>query len=151
MNALVRAELLKLRTTRALWVALGVVVVFSAPLPLVIAVNPDGIELPKLTPAGLAEMVRAPASLAGGAVLLVGLLSAAGEFRHHTVLTTRLVEPRQLQVFVAKMLAAGMVGLVFGLIIEVISGAGGAIALTVNDVRSSPCRTACLASPPPCP
>ena len=138
MKALVQAELLKLRSTRALWVVLGVVVAFSAALPTVIALEPDGVGVPELTPAGLAEMVRAPASLAGGAVLLVGLLSAAGEFRHRTVLTTRLVEPRQLRVFTAKLLAAGVVGLLIGVVIVVISGAGGAVALAVNDVAVEP-------------
>jgi hypothetical protein len=138
MNALVHAELLKLRSTRAPWVVLGVVIALSAALPAIIALNPDGEGVPELTPAGLAEMVRAPASLAGGAVLLVGLLSAAGEFRHRTVLTTRLVEPRQLRVFGAKMLAAGAFGLLIGVVIEVISGAGGAVALTVNDVAVEP-------------
>jgi len=138
MKALVHAELLNLRSTRTLWVVLGVVVAFSAALPAIIALNPDGVGVPELTPAGLAEMVRAPASLAGGAVLLVGLLSAAGEFRHRTVLTTRLVEPRQLRVFSAKMLAAGVVGLVIGVVIDVISGAGGAVALAVNDVAVEP-------------
>jgi ABC-2 type transport system permease protein len=138
MNALVQAELLKLRSTRALWVVLGVVVALSTALPAVIALKPDGVLVPELTPAGLAEMVRAPASLAGGAVLLIGLLSAAGEFRHRTVLTTRLVEPRQLRVFGAKMLAAGVVGLVIGVVIDVISGAGGAVALAVNDVTVEP-------------
>ena len=38
--------------------------------------------------------MRGPARLAGGAMLLIGLLASAGEFRHGTVLTTRLAEPR---------------------------------------------------------
>ena len=138
MSALIHAELLKLRTTRTLWVALALVVVFAAVLPAIIAVSPNGVEIPELTPASLAEMVQAPASVAGGAVLLVGLLLASGEFRHRTILTTRLVEPRQLRVFVAKMLAAGLVGLGLGLVIEIISGSGGSVALAVNDVSVEP-------------
>jgi ABC-2 type transport system permease protein len=138
MNALVHAELLKLRTTRSLWVALAVVVALSAALPVIIALNPDGVELPDLTPSGLAEMVHAPANLAGGAVLLVGLLSSAGEFRHHTVLTTRLAEPRQLRVLTAKMMAVGIAGLGVGLVAVIVAGAGGAAALAVNDVAVEP-------------
>jgi len=34
-----------------------------------------------------------PRALAGGAVLLVGLLAAAGEFRHRTIFSARLTEP----------------------------------------------------------
>ena len=138
MSALIHAELLKLRTTRTLWVTIALVVAFAAVLPAIIAVSPNGVEIPELTPASLAEMVQAPASLAGGAVLLVGLLLASGEFRHRTILTTRLVEPRELRVFVAKMLAAGVVGLGLGLVIEIISAAGGSVALAFNDVSVEP-------------
>jgi hypothetical protein len=138
MNALIAAELLKLRTTRALWVATVAVVVFSAFVPAVVAIRPDGVTIPEVTGSLLAELLRAPASLAGGAVLLVGLLAATAEFRHHTVLTTRLVEPRQLRVLAAKILAMGAVGLLLGVLVEVVAGVGGAIALGVNDVAVDP-------------
>jgi hypothetical protein len=101
------------------------VVVFSAFVPAVVAIRPDGVTIPEVTGSLLAELLRAPASLAGGAVLLVGLLAATAEFRHHTVLTTRLVEPRQLRVLAAKILAMGAVGLLLGVLVEVVAGVGG--------------------------
>lgn len=138
MNALMAAELLKLRTTRALWVATAAVVASALVVPVLVAVGPDGVTIPELTPASLAELLRAPASLTGGAVLLVGLLASAGEFRHHTVLTTRLVEPRPLRVLAAKMLAMGAVGLAVGVLVEVVAGAGGAVALSIKGVEVEP-------------
>lgn len=138
MSALIAAELLKLRTTRSLWFATGAILVLSLALPVIIAVSPDGPGMPELTPTVLAETLRAPARLIGGAVLLVGLLAAAGEYRHHTVLTTRLVEPRQLRVLAAKMIAVGAVGLAVGLLADVVAAAAGGIALSVNGIAVEP-------------
>ena len=138
MNALIAAELLKLRTTRALWVATTVAAAFALLVPVLVALRPDGVTIPELTPGSLADLLRAPAQLGGGAMLLVGLLASAGEFRHHTILSTRLVEPRRGRVLAAKMLAIGAVGLVVGVLVEVIAGIGGAVALSVNEVAVEP-------------
>lgn len=138
MSPLIAAEILKLRTTRSLWVAAAVVVVAAVAIPVVVVVSPSGVEIPKVTPATLAELVRAPANLTGAAVLLVGLLASAGEFRHHTVLTTRLVEPRQGRVLAAKLVAIAIVGGVLGVLAEVLAGAAGAVALAFHDVPVEP-------------
>lgn len=138
MNALVSAELLKLRTTRSLWVAAAVVVVAAVTVPVVVVLSPPGVDIPELTPAGLAQLMHAPARVTGGAALLVGLLAAAGEFRHHTVLTTRLVEPRQGRVLAAKLTAIAIVGLALGIVAELVSGITGSVALALNDVAVEP-------------
>lgn len=138
MNALVSAELLKLRTTRSLWVTAIVVFVAAVTVPVVVILSPPGVDIPELTPAGLAQLMRAPARVTGGAVLLVGLLAAAGEFRHHTVLTTRLVEPRQGRVLAAKLAAIAIVGLALGIVAELLSGVTGSVALALNDVAVEP-------------
>jgi ABC-2 type transport system permease protein len=138
MSALVAAEILKLRTTRSLWVAAGVVVAVAVAIPVVVVVSPSGVDIPEVTPAALAELLRAPANLTGAAVLLVGLLASAGEFRHHTVLTTRLVEPRQGRVLAAKLVAIAIVGLVLGVLAEVLAAAAGAVALAFHDVAFEP-------------
>jgi ABC-2 type transport system permease protein len=138
MNALIAAELLKLRTTRALWVGTTAAATFALAVPVLVALRPDGVTIPNLTPASLADLLRAPAQLGGGAMLLVGLLTSAGEFRHHTVLSTRLVEPRRGRALAAKLLAMGAVGLVVGVLVEVIAGVGGAVALNVNEIAVEP-------------
>jgi ABC-2 type transport system permease protein len=138
VKPLISAELLKLRTTRSLWVATAVVVAVAVAVPAVVATSPSGVDIPDLSPAALADLLRAPAELAGGAALLVGLLAAAGEFRHRTVLTTRLVEPRQGRVLTAKLLAVAIIGLALGTLAELVSGVTGAVALAVNDVAVEP-------------
>ena len=90
MNPLLSAELLKLRTTRALYVVLGLVVVFAAGLPFLGAALAGSQGAEDLTARSLLDMVRGPVQPAGGAVLLLGLFLSAGEFRHRTVLLTRL-------------------------------------------------------------
>lgn len=138
MNRLVASELLKLRTTRSLWVALAVVVAVALTVPVVVLVSPAGVHIPEITPASLAELMRAPAKLAGGAILLVGVLASAGEFRHHTVLTTRLVEPSPGRILGAKLLAIGIVGLAVGVLTELVAAVAGVLVLSVNDVAVEP-------------
>jgi ABC-2 type transport system permease protein len=138
MKALIAAELLKLRTTRSLWVSTTVVAVFALVVPVLVALRPDGVTIPELTPASLADLLRAPAQLSGGAMLIVGLLASAGEFRYRTVLGTRLVEPRQARILTAKVLAMGAAGLAVGVLVELVAGTSGAVALSVNDVTVAP-------------
>src|SRR5687767_11163860 len=103
MKALVATELLKLRTTRSLFVALSVVLFITVALPIFRVLAAGSGDLGPVRAEDLAELLRAPIPLAGGAVLLIGLLAAAGEFRHHTVMTTRLAEPRSGRVLAAKL------------------------------------------------
>src|SRR5262245_431713 len=110
MRSLISAEMLKLRTTRALYVAVAVVILWCLAGPILFLVAPEGATVPTLVPQSLAELIRGPARLAGGAVLLIGLLATAGEFRYGTVLTTRLAEPHSTRVLLAKTAALAVVG-----------------------------------------
>jgi ABC-2 type transport system permease protein len=114
MNALIATEWLKLRTTRAAYVAAGFVVLIAVAVPLVGALLAGTGDIAPLRAADLPDVLRGPVALAGGAVLLVGLLSGAGEFRHHTVLTTRLAEPRPGRILVAKLMTMAYVGFLTG-------------------------------------
>jgi ABC-2 type transport system permease protein len=107
-------------------------------VPALVAVRPDGVTVPEITPASWADLLRAPTQLGGLAVLLVGLLASAGEYRHRTVLSARLVEPRVVRALTAKLLAVGLFGLAVGVLVEAVAGAGGAVALVVNDVPVEP-------------
>jgi ABC-2 type transport system permease protein len=134
MTSLVFSELLKLRTTRALWAVLGLSAAFAALIPILATVWPRQFGTAPLTSATLAEMLRAPARVTGGAALLLGLLAAAGEFRHGTVLTTRLVEPRSGRALAAKLIALGTAGLALGVIVELVAAAAGVAGLLANGV-----------------
>ena len=138
MNSLISAELLKLRTTRAPYVALVVVLVWALAGPVLAALNPAGATLPDLEPASLADLMRGPARLAGGAMLLIGLLASTGEFRHGTILTTRLAEPRSTRVLLAKAAALTGVGLAAGVLLDIVTGGAAATVLATHDVSVQP-------------
>ena len=138
MKALVSTELLKLRTTRALFVALGVVLFITVALPIFRVLAAGSGDLGPVRAEDLAELLRAPVSLAGGAVLLIGLLAAAGEFRHHTVMTTRLAEPRSGRVLAAKLATMGLLGLAVGVAMDLITLAEAAIVFNHENVAFEP-------------
>jgi len=128
MRSLIYAELLKVRTTRMLAGTVGVVLLIATALPIFYGAAAGSGDLPSLDPASLAGMLTAPSRLAGGAVLLIGLLASAGEFRHRTVYTTRLAEPRPLRVLAAKLAAMTVIGLAVGVAVDIVAaGAGGAV------------------------
>jgi ABC-2 type transport system permease protein len=138
MRSLIAAELLKLRTTRMLAVCVGVALLFAAALPIFSgAVAGHGGE-PDLAAASLADFLRAPAQLTGGAVLLIGLLAAAGEYRHRTIFSARLEEPRTTRLLAAKLLTLAAVGVVVGFAMDVVATVVGAIALARHHVAVEP-------------
>lgn len=138
MRSLVAAELLKLRTTRMLAVCIGAVVVVAAALPIFTgAVAGHRGESP-LAPSSLADFLRAPAQLTGGVVLLIGLLAAAGEFRHRTIFTTRLAEPRTTRLLAAKLITLAAVGLIIGCAMELVATLVGAIVLARHHTAIEP-------------
>jgi ABC-2 type transport system permease protein len=138
MRALVSSEILKLRTTRALWVVLGVVVVLSAGLPILMAFFAARPEVEDLTAASMYDIARAAVQPSGAAVLLLGMLATAGEFRHRTVLLSRLAEPNTSRLLLAKLLAVGLLGMLIGLTVDLLSVLSGAVVLTQGDLAFQP-------------
>jgi hypothetical protein len=138
MRSLIAAELLKLRTTRMLTVGVGVVVLFAAALPIVIGAGAGHRGEPPLGPGSLADFLRAPAQLTGAAVLLIGLLTAAGEFHHRTIFTARLEEPRTTRLLAAKLTTLAALGLIVGVAMDVVATGVGAIVLARHHVTVEP-------------
>jgi ABC-2 type transport system permease protein len=138
MRSLIYAELLKIRTTRMLAGTVGVVLVVAAALPVFYGAAAGSGDLPPLTPESLAHMVTAPAWLAGGAVLLIGLLASAGEFRHRTIYTTRLAEPRPLRVLAAKLAAITVIGLAVGVAVDIVAAGAGTAMLAGDGLAIEP-------------
>lgn len=138
MRSLIAAELLKVRTTRALWVAAVVVLAYAVLGPVLVALAPPGASMPALEPQLLAEALRTPARLAGGALLLIGLLAAAGEFGHGTVLTTRLAEPNSTRVLAAKTAALSLVGVAFAAVLVLVSTGAMAALLASKGIAVEP-------------
>src|SRR5690349_6197783 len=129
MKRLFSAELLKLRTTRAFYTATFVALAFATALPFVVGALAGSGDVDELTAASLLDVVRAPVQVAGGAVLLIGLLASAGEYRHRTVLLSRLAEPRTGRALLAKLGAVAAVGLAVGVVMDALSLVAGGLVL----------------------
>ena len=135
MRALVSAELLKLRSTRSAWIPLAVALAMAviAVVATTTAAGPDAS--PHLSPAVLPGLLRASGGqLVDGAVLLCWIVLSAGEFRHHTAVTTFLAEPNRLRIVSAKLIAAALTGAAVGLLAEALSAATSAAALSAHHV-----------------
>ncbi|MCW2665691.1 MAG: hypothetical protein JWN57_653 [Frankiales bacterium] len=122
MTALVRAELLKLRTVKLpLWllittlalVALGVVAT-------VLTAGTEGSPLQRDDPDLLARAV-ASASSGNVVVLILGILVLTQEFRFGTATPSFLVTPRRARVLVAKLIAIAATGVVFAVVSAVVA------------------------------
>jgi hypothetical protein len=128
MTAAVRAELLKLRTARLPWGLLALAVGLTSLHQLLFDSNAGGTghsSIPSLASyAGQSQAI----TISGELLLLatvMGIIIATGEFRHRTATTTYLAVPNRARVLAAKAIAAGAMGLLFGL-------AGSAVAAGIG-------------------
>jgi ABC-2 type transport system permease protein len=110
MSTLIAVEIGKLRTVRSSWAialaAIGIVV-FSVTLTLATG-----------TPHSSGD-VRSLLSFAGSAgfiAIIFGIVSAAGEYRHRTIVPQMLVTPNRTRLVIGKALAFAIVGAVIGII-----------------------------------
>jgi ABC-2 type transport system permease protein len=112
MSALLRAELLKLRTTRTTWALLGsALVVVLGVLILVLAFFERGSSVDDSDLGALFALT----AIADLLVLSLGIVGAAGEFRHGTITAALLVTPSRWPVVVAKAIAYAIAGGVYAL------------------------------------
>jgi ABC-2 type transport system permease protein len=115
MRRLIRAELLKLTTTRSFWVyvllALALVPVTIALTILAPHTGPPHTGVTLDSSQGVRRVIAAGSS---GALLLVviGILVMAGEFRHNTATATFLITPDRKRVALAKLAATTLVAIV---------------------------------------
>ncbi len=127
MNAAVRAELLKLRTTRTVLVLLAAM---TALVLLAVLLHAFGLPKHDLTDKGAQRRVLiAGQSLGVVFAALVGALSPTTELRHGTLRPTLLAQPNRVTVLTSKAITASIVGLGFGLISSAIAVAVATTAL----------------------
>src|SRR5215213_7638055 len=125
MSALIRAELLKLRTTRVFWIYMASTLAF-VPLSVALAISGGPKDLSLATSDNIRNVIAA-ASAGGLVMLLLGISMTAGEFRHNTATTTFLITPDRRRVLAAKFAAgalvattlAGIVGIAVGAALQV--------------------------------
>ncbi len=108
MSDAIAAEFLKLRTTRTFWWLSGVAV--GLPVLLTVAtlatVTPHG--------SGDARSLISNVGIAGLWMIILGVVGAAGEYRHGTITSTFLTVPDRARVTLAKALAHALAGLCVG-------------------------------------
>jgi ABC-type transport system involved in multi-copper enzyme maturation permease subunit len=113
---LVAAELLKLRTTRAPY---WLVLVAAAIAAIAAAAQVGSGSLDDDPALSLAQGATFGAMFAA----VLGILIVTNEYRHGTVMTTFLAEPRRERVLAAKLAAAVAAGVVFALATAVVTAA----------------------------
>ena len=121
MSLLLRAELLKVRTTRLVFGLLAATVGLTA-LGVVGSILTAGDQgTPRLeTPEGVRNVVG-NAGVPSLLVLVLGILVVTGELRHGTITQTFLVTPRRPRVVAAKLAAMVVVGVAFGVVSSVVT------------------------------
>jgi ABC-2 type transport system permease protein len=125
MTALVRAELLKLRTLRSTYWAAGAL--FATMLAVAIpALGSAGKEFH--TPSELRDTVIAIGYVAVFFLAVLGAMASAGEYRHGTISQRFLAAPARQRVLFAKLIAFAVVGAVTTF---VLTGLGAAIGQVV--------------------
>ena len=121
MTRLLRAEALRLATTRTYWLlAAGATALIAGGTAATAAATSF---TPGVSPA---RSVLAIAGLAQTVALLAGVLAVTGEFRHNTITPAALITPHRTPLLAAKPITLAAAGLVFGL-----AATGIAIAITL--------------------
>ena len=130
MICLIRAEALRLTTTRTYWLlAAGAIALIAGGVaPTAAATSFTGGISP-------ARQVLAIAGLAQTVALIAGALSVTGEFRHKTITPAVLITPRRTPLLAAKVITSAGAGLTFGL---AATGMATAITLPLLAARHIP-------------
>lgn len=131
MIALVRAELLKLRTTRMLlWLLL-------ATLALVVVtvanVSADADDSALHDPALLGQVIGISFGIPQVLITVLGALAFTQEVRYGSITSAFLLEPRRPRILVAKGVALVLVAIVIAAVNLVVSVALGAVLISAKD------------------
>jgi ABC-2 type transport system permease protein len=125
MNPTLTAELRKLRATRTTTATALVVAGLSGVIAVANVVLAGKQQNPPLDADTFQHIVRAPTAIVGFAMLVVGVLASAGEYRHNTIVPSMLAQPRRARLAVAKMQSVTIVGLVVAAVSAAVSSATG--------------------------
>ena len=130
MTRLIRAEALRLATTRTYWLlAAGAIALIAGGVaPTAAATSFTGGISP-------ARSVLAIAGLAQTVALIAGALAVTGEFRHKTITPAVLITPSRTPLLAAKLTTLAAAGLAFGL---AATGIATAITLPLLAARHIP-------------
>jgi ABC-2 type transport system permease protein len=131
MSALLRAELLKQRSTRT---SVGFLLVMLGLILFAVALHSFALKANSLASHDGQMHVFGWGGLGALFAALVGAMSFTGEIRHGTIRPTFLVTPRRGRVITAKAAASALTGAIFGLLAEAFAIAIGNAALAARGI-----------------
>lgn len=132
MRALLRAELLKQRSTRT---CLGLFVAMLSLVLLAVLLHGFGLPAEDLGGTHLQLMVFGRGEFLGVLfAALLGAMSITAEIRHGTIRSTFLVTPRRARVVAAKVWTSILIGTGFGLVAGAVATAAGTVALRARGI-----------------
>jgi ABC-2 type transport system permease protein len=133
VRALVRAELLKHRSTRT---GLGLFAAMLGLVLLAVLLHSFGLPAEDLGSTSRQLMVLGRGEFLGVLfAALLGAMSITGEIRHGTIRPTFLVAPRRSRVVAAKVLMSIVIGASFGLVAGAVATAAGTVALRARGIE----------------
>lgn len=116
---LMRAELLKIRTTRTVWFIYGGLALLLVLLLVLALASTEAKEL--RGEQGVRSILPAGAQVAYLFALCLGVIGMAGEYRHDTIGHSLLAAPKRWQIVLAKLAAYFVAGLVVGVLAAVVT------------------------------
>ena len=126
MTALLRAELLKLRTTRTFVALTGSAVALSLLVVVLTALLSNDLSEDDVREMFLGDFT-------GLFILILGVIGMAGEWRHRTITSTVLAAPVRTRLLAAKTLSYAVAGAVISFIVTATIMAVGTIILSARD------------------
>jgi ABC-2 type transport system permease protein len=127
MTALLRAELLKLRTTRTFLALTGVAMGTSLLICVLVSLLSEPTEKSVLT-----DVFTSDTSALF--IVILAIVGITGEWRHRTITSSLLAAPDRLRFLAAKTLAFAAAGLVLSLLISIVVAVVGMIILSARDL-----------------
>jgi len=124
VTALLGAELLRLRTTRSVWLLLAAAQVLIVAGVSGVMRSRDDVGSPAVQQAAIAHV-----GLISLVTLVLGIMAVAGEYRHRTITDTYLTVPRRTPVIAAKLIVHTVAGLFFGVVTALVAVAVAALWL----------------------
>jgi len=132
VRALLRAELLKQRSTRT---GLGLFAAMLGLVLLAVLLHSFGLPAEDLGGTNLQLMVLGRGEFIGVLfAALLGAMSITAEIRHGTIRSTLLVTPRRGRIVAAKVSVSILIGTGFGLVAGAVATAAGAAALRARGI-----------------
>lgn len=123
MSAILRGELLKLRTTRTFVSLAAVTLVISLIALVLVATLQDNLDEDDVRSLFYFDFT-------GLFIALLGVMGMAGEWRHRTITSTILAAPDRMRLLAAKTLAYAMAGALMSLVVTVTMMIVGTVLLS---------------------